>query len=41
MCFTIQAAYGQLLLDLFNEVVVLRIDLANTRGVSPPAPPLD
>ena len=37
----VQAAHGQLLLDLLNEVAALRADLANARGASPPAPPSD
>ena len=41
MCLTVQATYGQLLLDLLNEVAALQADLATTRGASPPAPPSD
>ena len=37
-CLTIQAAHGQLLLDLLNEVVALQVDLANAKGASPYAP---
>ena len=38
---TVQAAHGQLLLDLLNEVVTLRADLAVARGASPSASPSD
>ena len=40
-CLTVQGAHGQILLDLLNEVVTLRANLANARGASPPAPPSD
>ena len=40
-CLTIQAAHGQILLDLLNEVAALRVDLADARCASPPAPPSD
>ena len=38
---TVQAAHGQLLLDVLNEVVVLRANLADARGFTPSAPPSD
>ena len=38
---TVQAAHGQLLLDVLNEVVVLRENLADARGFTPLAPPSD
>ena len=38
-CLIVQAAHGQLLLDLLNEVAALRAKLVDTRGASPPAPP--
>ena len=41
VCLTIHAAYGQILLDLLNEVVALRANLVDARGASPPAPPFD
>ena len=40
-CLIVQAAHGQLLLDLLNEVAVLQADLANARGAFSPAPPSD
>ena len=40
-CLTVQAAHGQILLDLLNEVAALRANLADARGVSPLAPPSD
>ena len=40
-CLTVQAAHGQILLDLLNEVAALRVDLVDARGASPPAPPSD
>ena len=40
-CLTIQAAHGQILLDLLNEVAALRVDLADARCASPSAPPSD
>jgi len=38
---TVQAAHGQLLLDLLNEVATLWEDLKNDRGSTPSAPPFD
>ena len=38
---TVKVAHGQLLLDVLNEVVALRADLADARGSTPPAPPSD
>ena len=40
-CLTVQAAHGQILLDLLNEVVALRAYLTDARGASPSAPPSD
>ena len=40
-CLTVQATYGQILLDLLNEVAALRENLAHARGASPPGPPSD
>ena len=37
---TVQAAHGQLLLDVLNEVVALQADLAIARGSTPPTHPL-
>ena len=36
---TIQAAHGQILLDVLNEVTSLRADLVNARGSTPQASP--
>ena len=36
---TVQAAYGQVLLDVLNEVTSLRADLANARGSTSQASP--
>ena len=41
MCLIVQVAHGQLLLDLLNEVAILRADFVDARGASPPAPPSD
>ncbi|XP_050285924.1 putative disease resistance RPP13-like protein 1 [Quercus robur] len=41
LVLTGHSAHGQLLLDLLNEVAAIRVELAATRGASPPAPPLD
>ena len=41
VCLTIHAAYGQILLDLLNEVVALRANLVDARGASPLTPPFD
>ena len=38
---TVQAAHGQLLLDVLNELHALRADLVDARGSAPPAPPFD
>ena len=38
---TVQAAYGQLLLDVLSELHALRVDLASTRGSNPQPPPFD
>ena len=38
---TVQAAHGQLLLDVLNELHILLADLANARGSTPQAPPFD
>ena len=38
-CLTVQAAHGQILLDLLNKVAALRVDLAHARGASSPNPP--
>ena len=38
---TVQVAHGQLLLALLNEIAALWVDLANTRGSTPPTPPSD
>ena len=38
---TIQAAHGQLLLDVLTELQALRADLASTRGSTPQPPPFD
>ena len=38
---TVQAAYGQLLLDVLSELHALRVDLASTRGSTPQPPPFD
>ena len=35
---TIQAAYGQLLVDVLTELQALRVDLASVRQSSPPSP---
>ena len=40
-CLTVQAAHGQLLLNLLSKVATLRVDLAYAKGASPPAPPSD
>ena len=37
---TVQAAHGQLLLDVLNEVLALQVNLAIARGSTPPAHPL-
>ena len=37
MVFTVQAARGQLLLDLLNKVATLWADLADARGSTPPS----
>ena len=39
MVLTVQAAHGQLLLDVLNEVAALRAELVVARGSTPPAPP--
>ena len=36
---TVQAAHGQHLLDVLNEVTALRAELAIAKGSTPPAPP--
>ena len=38
---TVQAAHGQLLLDVLNELHALRADLVDARDSAPPAPPFD
>ena len=38
---TIQATYGQLLLDVLTELQALRVDLASTRGSTPQPTPFD
>ena len=40
-CLPVLATHGQLLLDLHNDVITLRADLADARGASPLAPPSD
>ena len=40
-CLTVQVAHGHILLDLLNQVAALRVDLADARGASPPAPHSD
>ena len=41
MVLTVQAAYGQLWLDVLNEVVALRADLVVARGSTSLAPPFN
>ena len=36
---TIQAAHGQILVDVFNEIRALRAELAQFQQSSPPPPP--
>ena len=36
---TVQAAHGQHLLDVLNEITALRAKLAIAKGSTPPAPP--
>ena len=36
---TVQAAHGQHLLDVLNEVTALRVELVIAKGSTPPAPP--
>ena len=38
---TVQAAHGQLFLDVLIELQALRADLASTRGSTPQPPPFD
>ena len=38
---TVQAAHGQLLLDVLSELHALRVNLASTRGSTPQPPPFD
>ena len=38
---TIQAAHGQLLLDVLTEIQALRVDLASAKGSTPQPPPFD
>ena len=38
---TVQAAHGQILLDVLNEVAALQANLVHARGSTPQAPPFN